>query len=759
MNLYDNLPWDLKACPNWVCWTYQHRGDGKPTKVPIDPKSGNPASTNNPATWASFELARQVAESHGTGLGFVFTNSPFAGVDLDGTENAENIAFHQSVVEGLQSYSERSPSGKGLHIIVRGSVPHGKKDTAKACEVYSDGRYFTMTGDVYKQLPIAERQDALTALWNQLGGSAPELPTVESRASKLSDEQVILAASRAANGGAFRKLWDGDMSAYDNDHSAADQALINMIAFYTPDHEQVARIFHRSKLGQRGKAHRGDYLARTIARSYDKGAKLDTSNVENFKARSTQALQSVQQTEEFDDFVDENLIDESLAGFELTADDNIPWPPGVVGELAAAIYGMSLYPRRRVAISSALAVMSLICGRSWHLGSMGLNLYIILLGKTGLGKSDGINGAYRTLQQLDRYRQNLDPTQQFLPKLRKEFVSKQGMHRDLVEYKSILYVIDEVQIRLASMLSAHSSSPDHGIKSFLTAAYTESGPFGVLAPAVYSKKDASLPSVDRPNLGLYGLGVPNQFWSTVNYEHLQDGFLNRLVLLECPEEENSIRNRAPEQNLSDDLLSKLVEIANTSAMGSMKGLGQSIEVHVPDNIKEIDFKNSEHYRLSGSETAKYATARVALNTMKIAALFAIGDNPIAPAISEYGYHWAHRLVSESAHRMLLKFDRGQTGSGDNKCVADLKEALRQYFNPKGKHQTTPSVKTLGEGIVTYRHIGQHCRGKAFSDHSRGAIMALELALKRVCDEGILTPIEDGRRGGRRFKLLVKWNRI
>ena len=258
MNQFDNLPLDLKACPHWVCWSYMER-DGKPTKFPINPATGQSASTADPSTWATFEQARSVAESHpGVGIGFVFTGSPFAGIDLDATSDPGLVSWHQSIAASFQSYSERSPSGKGLHIIVRGGVPHGKKDTSKACEVYSEGRFFTMTGDVYIQAPIAERNSQLNELWNQLGGGSLMTPVVESQPSNKSDDDIILAASRASNSETFKRLWAGDISGHNNDHSAADQALINILAFYTKDHEQAARIFHRSVLGQRDKAHRKD---------------------------------------------------------------------------------------------------------------------------------------------------------------------------------------------------------------------------------------------------------------------------------------------------------------------------------------------------------------------------------------------------------------------------------------------------------------------------------------------------------------------
>jgi hypothetical protein len=332
------------------------------------------------------------------------------------------------------------------------------------------------------------------------------------------------------------------------------------------------------------------------------------------------------------------------------------------------------------------------------------------------------------------------------PRLRKEFVSKQGMHRDLAEHKSVLWVIDEFQIRLSAMLKANSISPDYGIKSFLTANYTESGPFGQISAMTYSKKENSFGAVDRPNLNLYGLGVPNQFWSCVGYEHLQDGFLNRLVLLECPEEEDSSRNRAPVSGISDFTLGSLVDIVYQSLNPHNEGV-----VTMSDEVRELDFRLSEQYRLNGSETAKMATARVCMNTLKIASLIAIGNNPQSPVVTPVDYHWSHRLVYESAGRMLRKFERGEIGSGDGKCIADIRQVFKTYFDPKGKNKKATTISK--------RHIRKYSSGyKSLRDHPRGAIVALDMALRSLEEDGIIKQVP-GPRGGTTYELLVKPNRI
>jgi len=158
LNKYNAIPEELKKYKNWVCWkSYpdpkSHSGI---SKKPINPKTGGFAMSNNSNTWTDFETAVKESEKY-SGIGFMFSNSPFFGVDLDDMPNdiqdfqnggTDNII--SEFVNTLQSYTEFSQSKNGIHIICRGDLPEGrrKNKNASGCfEMYKDGRFFVMTGD------------------------------------------------------------------------------------------------------------------------------------------------------------------------------------------------------------------------------------------------------------------------------------------------------------------------------------------------------------------------------------------------------------------------------------------------------------------------------------------------------------------------------------------------------------------------------------------------------------------------------------
>ncbi|GAB1378771.1 hypothetical protein [Pararhodobacter aggregans] len=143
-----NIPEELKLLPQWV-------GHNE-AKEPINVHTGRLASSTARSTWATFDqAAAAVAEGRVLGLGFVLTeDDPYTLIDLDVKQGEQPTELQNDIVKQFESYAEYSPSGRGLHIIVKGSVPKGRK--TRYVEIYSTGRYMTVTGNVFRRSPITD---------------------------------------------------------------------------------------------------------------------------------------------------------------------------------------------------------------------------------------------------------------------------------------------------------------------------------------------------------------------------------------------------------------------------------------------------------------------------------------------------------------------------------------------------------------------------------------------------------------------------
>jgi putative DNA primase/helicase len=143
----ENTPEEIRRRHQWLVWKLEKR-NGELTKVPYIAGGVGRASSTDSETWRTFEEAVQALQTgRYNGVGFVFSSGdPYAGVDLDkcrDPETGELGEWAAKIVRNLNSYTEVSQSGTGVHIIVRGKAPNKKRGKV---EVYSSERYFAMTG-------------------------------------------------------------------------------------------------------------------------------------------------------------------------------------------------------------------------------------------------------------------------------------------------------------------------------------------------------------------------------------------------------------------------------------------------------------------------------------------------------------------------------------------------------------------------------------------------------------------------------------
>lgn len=156
--MYNNIPEELQRLNQWVC-----AKEG--SKVPMQARNPFPASSTNPATWSSFEEAVFAVESGFYDyIGFVFNDNGIVGIDIDDGFDEDGILsdLAHDIISKCQSYTERSKSGRGYHIFVRGDIPFKGKNNLAGVEVYKAARFFIMTGDLtMPYLHIRENQPAL----------------------------------------------------------------------------------------------------------------------------------------------------------------------------------------------------------------------------------------------------------------------------------------------------------------------------------------------------------------------------------------------------------------------------------------------------------------------------------------------------------------------------------------------------------------------------------------------------------------------
>ncbi|PGK10567.1 DNA primase [Bacillus cereus] len=239
---FNEIPAELKALPQWILWKFETR-NGKQTKVPCQ-VTGEMAQANNRRTWSTFATAvKFYLEGDYDGIGFVFSRQDnYIGIDIDKcVVEGKTNAFATEIIDTLDSYTEFSPSEKGIHIIIKGSLPQsvlgtGRKNTKHGLEIYSYGRFFTFTGNRENSNDVYDRTNELAEVFEQYFDDSDiqgrvNLAEFEKDEIKISNESLWEKMFRSKNGDEIRSLYNGNL--INDDHSASDLALCNYLAFWT----------------------------------------------------------------------------------------------------------------------------------------------------------------------------------------------------------------------------------------------------------------------------------------------------------------------------------------------------------------------------------------------------------------------------------------------------------------------------------------------------------------------------------------------
>ena len=274
-NTMNLLVQQFKDDKRWVNWRYKEV-NSKKTKIPYA-ISGLPASSTDSFTWSTYDEAKNASKD----IGIIFTpEQNLLGIDIDKCLTGNQITHEQketiaNFILETETYCEVSPSGTGLHLFLKidGQLPliSNKKSPY---EIYTSGRYFTVTEKPYgseREVRTVTPDEALRLLgilgypWKSDSGQSVRPDNVGHVG--LTDDVLLKKMLASKAGEKIKALYNGDISAYNNDLSNADMALCSYLAFWTGNNPaQLERLWLSSTLGQREKTTgRKDYRDRTIS--------------------------------------------------------------------------------------------------------------------------------------------------------------------------------------------------------------------------------------------------------------------------------------------------------------------------------------------------------------------------------------------------------------------------------------------------------------------------------------------------------------
>lgn len=530
---FDNVPKCLRSLKQWVNWRSEQRKGDKPTKVPVT-IAGYDASSTSPADWYSFESVCQHAHKF-DGIGFVFTESDdFVGIDIDDcfASPGELKPWAEPIVKALAgTYSEVSPSGNGLKFFCRGQqLDKGRKVAIGdgKLEVYSSGRFFTVTGQVWDDSDCVEID---SDNWKTINAYFP----AETQTPKVSPCRGHQAESDKTDRAAkYLETMEPSISGCGG-HDACFRAACKMVLGFDLDQESayglLASVYnprcvppwtekelrHKVKQADKQCGERG-YLLNEPAR-IDHYPGVDLSGILGAKCRIED---------------DGTLPDDETFFASMIPND------GLLREIYDYYRATAYKSTPTIGLAVAVSILSTVLGRRVQSHTeLRTNDYHIVIAGTSSGK-ESCEGT--TLKILDAAIKNAAMPQGFRMIVPPDVQSGNALLRELSEIKCALWICDEFGKHLQVILDKKQNGNHaaqigtHLLKIYGKGAQTYHG-------AAHSAGNKGV--VEQPHLCLLGMTTGSVF-NSIGVSQIEDGLFGRLSWWPVPKRPERSKTAKPQ---------------------------------------------------------------------------------------------------------------------------------------------------------------------------------------------------------------------
>lgn len=740
---YARIPQELKDLPNWCI--------AGPDKSPFYVSTNEVARANvqKPETWKTFdEILVDMMITNAPAIGFVLSaGAGYTCIDLDVKDASDypgqpdkwttpsQIERHKRICDAFNTYSELSNSGRGAHLWLKGFIGAGAK--RDFVEVYSQERFIVCTGNAFLNEPIKENQELLEILVTEVRGPNYSGPGALVEVEPTEDDHIVWdRAANAGNADKFNALVRGEWSGSYNSQSEADLALMSIFTFYSKSNEQCRRLFRATALGAREKANKNDkYLNYTLEVIRGRQAReqiIDAKGAE--LARNF--VQSLQKST-FADVAAASIATNEQAPPE-DVKGTIDWPPGMAGALASYIYHSAPRPAKEISIGAALAFIAGVTGRAFNVSNSGLNMYIIIVARSGVGKEALHSGISLVCEKL----RDISPQAQSFVDF-SEFASGQALKKACQANPSFVNVSGEWGRRLKRLAGDDrgGDGPMATLRTEMTNLYQKSGRGNLVGGITYSNKEQNVGTMSGIAYSMIGESTPSTFYESLTASMMEDGFLSRFMVIEY-EGQRPALNEHRVLDMSPSLAQALSGLCSQALANNMKSICQEVTLdeEAAALLKAFDKQCDEKINANQDESIRQMWNRAHLKALRVAAALAVCDNWHAPVVNRTHAEWALNLIRNDIRIMNSRIASGDVGVGDDSNrIKKLVQLIRTYTGSKsvGASYQTPDEMVM-DGIVSYRYLqSRTSQLSQFRTAKQGIRKALDEAIRTLIDNGNL----------------------
>ena len=293
---FENIPQEVKENAKFCLWTYSK----DKTKIPINPHDFKFGDSSDISKFDKYEnVVIKTNEKYGLGIG-VFNN--ICAIDIDHVIDENGVLSDKAneIIKKMNSYTEFSPSGKGIRILFKCDDGFSYDKTKyyikhDDLEIYVSGmtsRFLTVTGNyISGKFKNGQRElEFILDKYMRRKNISFKLP------QKLdTDDYLKIGLEKDEK---LKKLWNAIPDGYGGRESETDQSLCNKLAYWcNKDYNKIYNAFMSSPYAQRKdddhkrKLQRDDYLPNTINNAI---MFCDSTAEENHEKYKNSLISSVQ---------------------------------------------------------------------------------------------------------------------------------------------------------------------------------------------------------------------------------------------------------------------------------------------------------------------------------------------------------------------------------------------------------------------------------------------------------------------------------
>ena len=424
-------------------------------------------------------------------------------------------------------------------------------------------------------------------------------------------------------------------------------------------------------------------------------------------------------------------------------------PPGLIGEIAQYIYHSSARPVWEIALAGAIGLMAGICGKAYNANHSGLNLFVLVVADTGVGKEAPATAIGILMNEVNK--QSICANEFIGPS---EFASGQALLKELKDPKrqSFVSILGEFGFRLKSMCDPRANAAETKLLGTLLDMFAKSGGRAVLGANVYSDKDKSTEAIDAPSMSLLADTTPGTFYNILNEEMIDMGLLPRFLIMEYKGKRAYLNENMIRQP-SNELIGKLVSLTASvkSFIHSKKTIDAQVTADAYNLLKRFDVYSTDIMNDSTKGFVKHLWNRAHLKIQRLATLVAIGINPHNPLVDESCVNWAAQLITKDIEQLCAKFDGGEIGIIDEaKQISLTKKAFKHFVSCEYKAVKcyTKFENMHNDKVIPWGYLSRKLQNvAAFKDRFGKSTPSIKNAIQQLEDTGMIKRIDQSKKYG------------